>query len=58
MTRSLPGMQITATIKGVWYAFRSAITGRFVSADEAAKHPDTTIRETHRDGDGPEPRIG
>lgn len=30
----------------VWRRFRSAITGRFVSADYAEEHPETTVRET------------
>lgn len=33
------------TLKRLWNRWRSAITGRFVSKDYAAKHPDTTIRE-------------
>lgn len=28
-----------------WYRFRSAITGKFVSAWYAIRHPRTTIRE-------------
>lgn len=29
---------------------RSAVTGRFVSAEEAANHPDTTVSETRDNG--------
>lgn len=35
----------TATLKRIWTAFRSAITGRFVTKKYADEHPDTTVAE-------------
>lgn len=40
-------MAIREKLAQVWYTFRSAITGRFVSKDYAAQHPDETVRESH-----------
>lgn len=35
----------------IWRAFKSAITGRFVSRKEAETHPDTTYAQTVRKDD-------
>jgi hypothetical protein len=31
--------------KRVWHVFRSAITGRFISREEAEAHPETSVKE-------------
>jgi len=31
--------------KRVWHVFRSAITGRFISREEAEAHPESSVRE-------------
>lgn len=38
-------MSIKHKAKMVWYVFRSAVTGRYVSPEEARRHADTTVRE-------------
>jgi hypothetical protein len=35
-------------IKRIWRRFRSAITGRFVSADYAKRNPGSTVEERKR----------
>jgi hypothetical protein len=40
-----------------WFSrFRSAVTGRYESADEAAQHPDQSIRERRRRSE-PDPEF-
>jgi hypothetical protein len=36
------------TFKGIWTAFRSSVTGRFVKKKFAADNPDTTVREERK----------
>lgn len=39
-------MKLFKWIKRIFY--RSAVTGRFVSKEEAEKNPDTTVKETRK----------
>ena len=32
-------------LKRAWHVFRSAITGRFISRQEAEAHPESSVRE-------------
>jgi hypothetical protein len=32
-------------LKRVWYVFRSAVTGKFISREEAEANPESSVRE-------------
>jgi hypothetical protein len=42
---------MTGPLRRVLRRFRSAITGRFVTARTARRHPRTTTSETYRDSE-------